>query len=176
MKKMPINLLGVKLEQGRESIGLSQEDVVIKLAELGFTVKDLNEWEEGYDVPKEKFIIALANLYKIDSTELMRIAKDLEFVGKQKNRVHRKKFLGRTFWDVFGDFIIRLFFISILALILYMLIKFNVFGKLKKKFESTNTPDTENYIVEDEYLRMLNSKNGQRIKMNNSTNNYSDSN
>lgn len=171
MKKMPINLLGVKLKQGRESIGLSQEDVVIRLAEMGFTVKDLDEWENGYDLPKEKFIIALANLYKIDPNELLRITKDLEFVGKQKNRIHRKKFLGRTFWDVFGDLIIRLFFIAIFALLLYTLIKFNVFGKLKKEFESTNTTDTENYIVDDEYLRMLNSKNGQRIKMNENTNN-----
>ena len=171
MKKMPINLLGVKLKQGRESIGLSQEDVVIRLAEMGFTVKDLDEWENGYDLPKEKFIIALANLYKINPNELLRITKDLEFVGKQKNRIHRKKFLGRTFWDVFGDLIIRLFFIAIFALLLYTLIKFNVFGKLKKEFESTNTTDTENYIVDDEYLRMLNSKNGQRIKMNENTNN-----
>ena len=163
-KRLPINVLGVKLKEGREKLGLSQEEVVIQLAEYGFTVKDLNEWENGYDLPKEKFVMALANLYNIDSNELIRIIKDIEFVGEQKNRTHKKKFLGRTFWDVFGEFIIKLFFLTILILIIYLLIKFNVFRKIKKEFEFTNNTDTENYIVDDEYLRMLNSKNGQKIK------------
>lgn len=159
-KKIPINVLGVKLKNGRESKGLSQEEVAIKLAEFGITVRDIEEWETGYDIPDDKRIRELSNLYSINANELIQLKLDIEAAGIAVNRVYRKKFVGKTFWDIFGDLIVKIIKIVIVALIIFAVIKSGILTKLKN-LENENKQE-ENYIVEDEYLRMLNSKRGNR--------------
>ena len=171
-RKQPINLLGVKLKQGREGKGLTQEETAIKLADYGITVKYIDEWGKGFDIPEEKFLNVLADLYEININDLNQIINDINYASKQTNNfMHRKKYVGRTLWDIFGDFIVTLIKIGLLVLIIYLMVKFNVLGKAKKAFEPENTIDEENYIVDDEYLRMLNSKNGTGKKYLNTINN-----
>ena len=157
-KKLPINVLGVKLKNGRESNGLSQEEVAIKLAEFGITVRDIEEWETGYDIPNDKEIRELSNIYKINANELIKLKLDMETAGIAANRVYRKKFVGKTFWDIFGNFIVKIIKIAIVAFIIFAVIKSGVLIKVKKL--GNENKQEENYIVDDEYLRMLNSKRG----------------
>ena len=108
-RKQPINLLGVKLKQGREAKGLTQEEAAIKLADYGITVKYIDNWEKGFDIPEEKFLIALADLYEININDLMQIIRNIDFAAKQTNNImHRKKYVGQTLWDVLEDLIFGL--------------------------------------------------------------------
>lgn len=159
-KKNPINVLGVKLKMAREARNLSQEEVAIKLAELGITVRDIEDFEKGFDIPSEKALTGLSELYRINLNELLNLKRDIEIARAGTNNYQRKKFVGKTFWDVFGDFIMTLVKIAILGAILFYLIKSGVFGKLKDLVTSDNNETEENYIVDDEYLRMLNSNRG----------------
>lgn len=77
--------------------------------------------------------------------------------------MHRKKYVGMTLWDIFGDFIINLIKIGIIIAIIYFIYKSNLLSKFRKLNDSNNTQE-ENYVVDDEYLRMLNSKNGRKIE------------
>ena len=155
-KKMSINLLGVKLKLGREAKGISQEEVAIKLAEFGVTVRDIDEWENGYAIPDETKITELANLYNINANELIQIKNDTENSKAHNDAFHRQKFVGRTFWEVFGDLIIKLIKIAILATIIFVIIKTDAINKFIQLWKGDETQDEE-YYVDDEYLRMLNS-------------------
>ncbi|MBR3696815.1 MAG: helix-turn-helix transcriptional regulator [Clostridia bacterium] len=158
-KKIAINILGIKLKEGREKAGLSAEEIAIKLADNGVTVRDINDWENGYEIPKEEILYELAKIYKIDVNLLIQIKKDLDFVGIQKNKIHRKKFVGKTFFDIFGDFIVKIIKLIILGLIIYAVIKSRIIVKFMKLWDEEEIQE-ENYIVEDDYLKMLNSKRG----------------
>lgn len=162
-KKNPINVLGVKLKNGRENRGLSQEEIAIKLADFGVTVRDVDDWENGYDMPKETLLYELAHIYRLNAAELVQIKKDLEFAGVQKNQAHRRKFVGRTFWEVFGDLIVKLLQIGIIAGIIFVAVKTDIFHKIMSLDSGANETE-ENFIVDDEYLRMLNSKHGSTDK------------
>ena len=158
-KKIPINLLGVRLKQSREARGLTIESVAIKLADSGISTKMIEDWEKGFDMPDDEKIYALAEVYRVNPNDFLNVKKDLEFAKKGKNSYHVKKFVGKTLWEIFGDFIIKLIKIAILVGIVYYLIKSGTLEKIRDLFaEEDNT--VENYVVDDEYLRMLNDKQG----------------
>lgn len=164
-KKRPINVLGVKLKQGREARGLSVEDAAVKLVDYGITVKDIDDYEKGFDLPNESRLSGMCEIYRINFNELLAVMKEAEANDLNKNRTHPYKFVGRGFWEDFGDLIIKLVKIAIVVGIVFVIIKTGAIDKLRE-IKSENTQD-ENYIVDDEYLRMLNSKNGRKaVKFN----------
>lgn len=158
-KKLPINLLGVRLKQAREARGLTIETAAIKLADSAISTKMLEDWEKGFDMPSEDVLYILADLYKVNPNDFINVKNDLEFAYKGKNRFHVKKFVGKTFWDIFGDVIIKIAKVVIFGVILFYLIKSGALEKLRDAiFEDENTVE-QNY-VDDEYLRMLNDRQG----------------
>ena len=76
-KKIAINILGIKLKEGREKAGLSAEEIAIKLADNGVTVRDINDWENGYEIPKEEIVV------KKNSIEIHSHFKDTALINKQ---------------------------------------------------------------------------------------------
>lgn len=165
-KKRPINVLGVKLKQGREARGLSEQDAATRLVDYGITVKDISDYEKGFDLPDESKLSGMCEVYRINYNELLAILQEAKANDLNKNRTHPYKFVGRTFWEDFGDFIIKLIKISILVGIIFTIIKTGAIQKFMDYGKDENKTD-ENYIVDDEYLRMLNSKNGKKaVKFN----------
>ena len=160
-KKRPINVLGVKLKQGRERGGMSEEDAAVKLVDNGITVKDIKDYEGGFDLPSEERLSAMCQLYNISFIEMKAILDEALYNDKNKKKVYRNKFVGRTFWDDFGDVIVKIVKIIIAMAILFIIIRSGVIDKIKELAEPVDNT-SENYVVDDEYLRMLNSKNGQK--------------
>ena len=163
-KKIPINILGAKLKGEREKQGLSQEEIANRLAERKVTAKTIDNWEKGFGLPDENNLNKLIDLYNLDINEIIKMKETLDYGRQQEKYIHRKKFVGRTLWDIFGNFIIKLVKIGILIGLVYLLIRFDLWNKIKEVGEEKRNIQQENYIVDDEYLRMLNSKNGQKIK------------
>lgn len=164
-KRRPINVLGVKLKQGREARGLTEEAAAVKLVDYGITVKDISDYEKGFDLPDESRLSGMCELYKINYNELLAVMQEARANDLNKNKTHPYKFVGRTFWDDFGDFIIKIIKIAIVVGIVYVVVKTGLIDKLTDTDDNKN--EQENYIVDDEYLRMLNSKNGRKaVKFN----------
>ena len=163
-RKMPINILGIKLKKGREEQGLSQEEVATRLSERKITSKTIDNWEQGYGLPDENSLEKLVDLYMLDKDEIKRTIETIEYADKQKKYIHRKKFVGRTFLEVFGDFIAKLIKITLVVGIIYFVVKNFDFRKLKNLTDyDTNTHYN---IVEDEYITELNSKKVKKFTYN----------
>ena len=158
-RKNPINVFGIKLKSNRETSQLTKEDVAKELSEFNITEKNIEEWEDGYAIPEDDIIYKIAELYGIDAYDLLKVKDNYEFLDKKTVQIPlRKKYVGKTLWDTFGGFISTLIKLLIFGAIIYVIIKYDVFHKVIKEINSNDSKNAvrENYIVEDEYLKMLN--------------------
>ena len=62
-----------KIKLLRENAGLSQKALADK---LGITRAGVNAWELGISVPSTKYIIELANLFKVSTDYLLNVNND----------------------------------------------------------------------------------------------------
>ena len=150
------------LKEKREKAGLTETELARKLVDYQVNEEMIKKWENGEEMPELTTMYGLSEELKININELLQIRSEVKKITV-KRPYSEQQYLGRTLWDVFGDFIINMIKIAILAGIIFLIIKSGIFAKLSKLGNSNNTQE-ENYVVDDEYLRMLNSKNGQNIK------------
>lgn len=151
--------MAIIIKEKREKAGLSETELARKLADYQVNEEMIKKWENGAEMPELTTMYGLAEELKININELLQIRSEVKKITV-KRPYSENQYLGRTLWDIFGDFIINLIKIVILAGIIFLIFKSGIFAKLSKLGNSSNTQE-ENYVVDDEYLRMLNSKNNK---------------
>lgn len=151
--------MAIIIKEKREKNGMTEAELARRLSDFQVTEEMIKKWENGEEMPELTIMYGLAEELKININELLQIRSEVKKITV-KRPYSEHKYLGRTLWDVFGDFIMNVIRLAILVAIVYFIIKSGIIAKLSKLGNSNNTQE-ENYVVDDEYLRMLNSKNDQ---------------
>ena len=157
-KKLAVNLLGVKLKQAREARGLTIETAAIRLADKGISTKMIEAWELGFDIPNDDKLNAMAEVYKVNANDFILIKNDVEYASKANNNHLYRKYVGKTFWDIFGGFIMAMVKLAIAVLIVFYIIKSGTIDKIKNYFDDDDKT-SEDYVITDEDRENLHNQN-----------------